>query len=156
MYMRLLSSAVQFVCRHILPRKLLEKHENDRSKYEQLLSHSEPIVIYMHGNSGTRANEHRVQLYHILQDIDCHVLAVDYRSMVYGFFFIRMILTWNYYFGLGYADSTDVEISEAGVVIDVMEIFKWTYKRANGTPIFGWGHSLGTGYVIKYLIYLFE
>lgn len=31
-----------------------------------------------------------------------------------------------------------------------MEIFKWTHKRANGTPIFGWGHSLGTGFVQQY------
>jgi len=66
-----------------------------------------------------------------------------------------MILTENYYFGLGYADSTDVEISEAGVVTDVMEIFKWTHERANGTPIFGWGHSLGTGYVEYNFIFYF-
>lgn len=46
---------------------------------------------------------------------------------------------------LGYADSTDVEVSELGVVTDAMEMFKWAHKRANGTPIFGWGHSLGTG-----------
>ncbi|XP_025417798.1 monoacylglycerol lipase ABHD12-like isoform X2 [Sipha flava] len=109
---------------HVLPRNLLDKYEKDKSNYEQLLSHGEPIVIYMHGNSGTRANEHRVQLYHVLRNINCHVLAVDYRS---------------------YADSTDVEVSELGVVTDAMEMFKWTHKRANGTPIFGWGHSLGTG-----------
>ncbi|XP_003243739.1 monoacylglycerol lipase ABHD12 isoform X1 [Acyrthosiphon pisum] len=109
---------------HVLPRNLLEKYEDDNSTYEQLLSHGEPIVIYMHGNSGTRANEHRVQLYHVLQDINCHVIAVDYRS---------------------YADSTDVEVSELGVVTDAMEMFRWVHKRANGTPIFGWGHSLGTG-----------
>ncbi|XP_025202133.1 monoacylglycerol lipase ABHD12-like isoform X1 [Melanaphis sacchari] len=109
---------------HVLPRNLLDKYENDNSIYEQLLSHGEPIIIYMHGNSGTRANEHRVQLYHVLQDINCHVIAVDYRS---------------------YADSTDVEVSELGVVTDAMEMFKWTHQRANGIPIFGWGHSLGTG-----------
>lgn len=71
----------QLYCRHVLPRNLLEKHEEDKAHYEKLLSHGEPIVIYMHGNSGTRANEHRVQLYHVLQDINCHVIAVDYRSM---------------------------------------------------------------------------
>jgi len=75
--------------RHVLPRNLLDKYEDDKSIYEQLLSHGEPIVIYMHGNSGTRANEHRVQLYHVLQDINCHVIAVDYRSMwqFYNFLF---------------------------------------------------------------------
>lgn len=29
---------------------------------------------------------------------------------------------------------------------DAMDIFKWTHKHANGNAIFGWGHSLGTGY----------
>ncbi|VVC24112.1 Hypothetical protein CINCED_3A001964 [Cinara cedri] len=109
---------------HILPGNLLKKYDEDKSSYERLLSNGEPIVIYMHGNSGTRANEHRVQLYHVLQKINCHVIAVDYRS---------------------YADSTDVEVSESGVVSDAMEVFKWTHERANGSPIFGWGHSLGTG-----------
>lgn len=49
------------------------------------------------------------------------------------------------FFAQGYADSTDVEVSELGVVTDAMEMFRWVHKRANGTPIFGWGHSLGTG-----------
>jgi len=57
--------------------------------YENLLSHGEPIVIYMHGNSGTRANDHRIQLYHVLQNIDCHVIAVDYRSM------LLIVFSWN-------------------------------------------------------------
>lgn len=56
-----------------------------------------------------------------------------------------IITNFNYLFALGYADSTDVEVSELGVVTDAMEMFRWTYKRAKGTPIFGWGHSLGTG-----------
>jgi len=110
---------------HILPRKLLEEYGGNKSNYERSLSHGEPIVIYMHGNSGARANEQRIELYHKLQDIDCHVIAVDYRS---------------------YADSTaDVEIDEDGLVSDAMTTYKWVYERANGTSIFGWGHSLGTG-----------
>lgn len=103
----------------------------------------------MHGNSGTRANEHRVQLYHVLQDINCHVIAVDYRSMSLGqfsyFLFFIIFINVNCFFDQGYADSTDVEVSELGVVTDAMEMFRWVHKRANGTPIFGWGHSLGTG-----------
>lgn len=76
----------------MLPSNLLEKYEQDTSKYEKLLSHGEPIVIYMHGNSGTRANEHRVQLYRVLQNIDCHVIAVDYRSMLYTLFNLKKIV----------------------------------------------------------------
>ncbi|XP_060843595.1 lysophosphatidylserine lipase ABHD12-like isoform X2 [Rhopalosiphum padi] len=109
---------------HILPSNLIEKYGKNESSYEQLLSHGEPIIIYMHGNSGARANDIRIELYRKLRDINCHVIAVDYRS---------------------YADSTVVELDETGIVSDVMETFKWVYKRAKGAPIFGWGHSLGTG-----------
>lgn len=64
----------------------MEKYEEDKPYYDKLLGHGEPIVIYMHGNSGTRANSHRVELYHILQDINCHIIAVDYRSMLFELF----------------------------------------------------------------------
>lgn len=60
----------------------MDKHQENKQIYEQLLSDKNyPIIIYMHGNSGTRANPHRVELYRVLQNISCHVLAVDYRSM---------------------------------------------------------------------------
>lgn len=73
----------------MLPRSLLKENENDKSNYENLLSHGEPIIIYMHGNSGTRANDHRIHLYQVLQNIDCHVIAVDYRGkLIY-------IFSWN-------------------------------------------------------------
>jgi len=74
------------IFRHVLPYKLLNKYEKEKLNYENLLSHGEPIIIYMHGNSGTRANDHRVQLYHVLQNIDCHVLAIDYRSILFSVF----------------------------------------------------------------------
>lgn len=118
------------------------------------MSHGEPIIIYMHGNSGTRANDQRIELYQKLQDINCHVIAVDYRSTVlYRFVVVIAIfaclffspLKTKLFFLQGYADSTDAEIDENGLVSDAKETFKWVYKRANGTPIFGWGHSLGTG-----------
>lgn len=85
-----------FIYRHILPRNLLDKYENDNSTYEQLLSHGEPIIIYMHGNSGTRANEHRIHLYHVLQDINCHIIAVDYRSMSQKFFSFFFFVIYNF------------------------------------------------------------
>lgn len=68
-------------CRHVLPRNLLEKYSSEEEPdYEQSLSHGETIIIYMHGNSGARANEQRIKTYHKLQDINCHVIAIDYRS----------------------------------------------------------------------------
>lgn len=121
------------------------------------MSNGEPIIIYMHGNSGTRANDQRIELYRKLRDINCHVIAMDYRSTVLYYSVVVVVAVFSYLFfifsplkpGLfflqGYADSTDVEIDETGLVLDAKEMFKWVYKRANGTPIFGWGHSLGTG-----------
>lgn len=119
----------------------------------------------MHGNSDARVNEQRVELYRKLQDINCHVIAMDYRGnyirvVSFGSFACELlkslkmslvhdsVLNTNIFQRFrpkGYGDSTDAEIDETGLVSDVMETFKWVYERANGTPIFGWGHSLGTG-----------
>lgn len=68
--------------RHLLPRNLLVKYGANESYNEELLSHGEPIIIYMHGNSGARPNKQRIELYRKLRDINCHVIAVDYRSTV--------------------------------------------------------------------------
>jgi len=68
--------------RHILPSNLFVKQGANESNYEQLLSHGEPIIIYMHGNSGARPNNQRIELYRKLRDINCHVIAVDYTSIV--------------------------------------------------------------------------
>jgi len=47
---------------------------------------------------------------------------------------------------LGYGDSDVVELSEEGVVTDSKYVFEWVMKKVNGsTPVFVWGHSLGTG-----------
>jgi len=66
--------------RHLLPSNLFVKYGANESNYEQILSHGEPIIIYMHGNSGARSNNQRIELYRKLRDINCHVIAVDYRS----------------------------------------------------------------------------
>lgn len=39
-----------------------------------------PIILYLHGNSGSRAGPHRKELYQILQELDSHVLCLDYRG----------------------------------------------------------------------------
>lgn len=126
---------------------MIVKYGKNEPSYEELLSHGEPIIIYMHGNSGARANNVRMELYRKLRDINCHVIAVDYRSTVQRLNYFDKINIYFYENWLvsGYADSTDAELDETGLVSDVMETFKWVHKRAKGTPIFGWGHSLGTG-----------
>ena len=85
-----------------------------------------PVVIYLHGGMGTRVFGHRRELYQILQNNEYHVVALDYR---------------------GYADSTsEFPTSETGFVTDALAIYQWVLNNTNPeTPIFIWGHSLGTG-----------
>ena len=93
---------------------------------ESLKNPSYPVVIYFHGNMGTRASGHRTELYRLLQAENCHVLALDYR---------------------GYGDSSVVSpLTEGALVEDAIALFRWTTKHAAlNVPIFIWGHSLGTG-----------
>ncbi|OAD52879.1 Monoacylglycerol lipase ABHD12 [Eufriesea mexicana] len=111
----------------ILPQSLL----NDSTivtadDYEAVLRNTkQPIFLYMHGNSGNRASNRRIELYKLFQSLDYHVVCFDYR---------------------GYGDSEEVELSEVGVVSDSKYVLEWLLKMVNGTaPIFVWGHSLGTG-----------
>lgn len=91
--------------------------------YDDWLKHG-PVIIYLHGNAGTRATEYRVKLYKIFTANNFHVITFDYRS---------------------YADSSSHIADEAGVVKDSKAVFNWVYRRANKDKIFVWGHSLGSG-----------
>ncbi|XP_055705023.1 lysophosphatidylserine lipase ABHD12 isoform X2 [Phlebotomus papatasi] len=81
------------------------------------------VVLYLHGNTASRAAPHRVELFKVLQRMGYHVVALDYR---------------------GYGDSGRVQPTEAGVVRDALAVFKFIRQRTSN-PIFLWGHSLGTG-----------
>lgn len=51
------------------------------------------------------------------------------------------------FFNVGYGDSEEAELSEMGVVNDSKYVLEWLLKIVNDTtPVFVWGHSLGTGY----------
>ncbi|KAM8920999.1 lysophosphatidylserine lipase ABHD12-like [Pelodytes ibericus] len=109
---------------HTLPASRGEEATGkDPSWFEASLSDSNPVIIYLHGNGGTRAVDHRVQLMRILSAAGFHVLSIDYR---------------------GYADSTG-EPSEEGVAEDSVYLYEWVKARSRGTPVCLWGHSLGTG-----------
>lgn len=45
----------------------------------------------------------------------------------------------------GFADSTAVAPSEKGLVTDVKVVYNYIKKKAGKTPVFFYGHSLGTG-----------
>lgn len=111
---------------HILPQSL-RKLDAPKDSYPGILKSSRPVILYLHGNSGTRAGFHRVGLYKLLSNLDFHVIAVDYR---------------------GYGDSTGSP-SEDGVVADSLYVYRWIRQHKGDTPLFIWGHSLGTAITAK-------
>ncbi|KAG6463892.1 lysophosphatidylserine lipase ABHD12 [Manduca sexta] len=123
---------------HILPKSVYErlkgnfeknqdKEELNRILDQELANSKTPIMLYCHGNSNSRAAEHRIQLYKFFQQMDFHTIAFDYR---------------------GYGDSTKIRPTENGVVEDSLVVYEWLRttvdKGDRKPPIFVWGHSLGT------------
>ncbi|UYV64542.1 ABHD12 [Cordylochernes scorpioides] len=85
---------------------------------------AQPVVVYVHGNAGTRGGGHRVELYKLLtsDQVNLPVVAFDYR---------------------GFGDSTNVPPSARGLVRDARAVYDWV-KRNGGSQVIVWGHSLGT------------
>lgn len=107
--------------------------ENERQFYERTLQiNGTRIIFYLHGNSGSRAASHRVELYKMLRNIGYHVIVFDYRS---------------------YGDSFGVEPSESGLVRDAIAVYKYI-TNITKNPVIAWGHSLGTGVVTHTLAQL--
>lgn len=52
--------------RHTVPAQMWrEAQGKDGDWYESMFSSSHPIILYLHGNAGTRGGDHRVQLYKV-------------------------------------------------------------------------------------------
>ncbi|CAH1792330.1 unnamed protein product [Owenia fusiformis] len=111
---------------HMLPPKLRKEGIIEEQYFSDSLSDGTPIILYLHGNGGTRGGWHRVQLYKVLQSM-YHVITLDYR---------------------GYGDSTGVP-TEEGVVYDAVFLYKSIKRRSKDSPVFIWGHSLGSGVASK-------
>uniref|UniRef100_A0A1A8H0C3 Abhydrolase domain containing 12B n=1 Tax=Nothobranchius korthausae TaxID=1143690 RepID=A0A1A8H0C3_9TELE len=90
--------------------------------YHETLGDGSPVIIYLHGNVGTRAMSHRVGLVKVLSAAGYHVLSLDYR---------------------GFGDSTG-EPSEAGLTSDALYLYQWAKTHSRSLVCF-WGHSLGSG-----------
>ena len=75
-----------------------------------------PIVLYLHGNTGSRAREHRIELYKVLQNLNYHIICFDYR---------------------GYADSSPIVPSKTGVVEDTLKVYDYVKSHAKNSPIIG-------------------
>ena len=104
----------------MLPRQY---HEASHSDFDKALSDGAPVVLYLHGNTGTRATTHRVSLYKYLTGtLGHHVIAFDYR---------------------GFGDSKCYP-SEEGMMEDALLVWSWLKKLAPGAQVYIWGHSLGS------------
>ncbi|XP_022657220.1 monoacylglycerol lipase ABHD12-like [Varroa jacobsoni] len=92
----------------------------------------DPVVLYLHGNAGSRGGTHRVGLYKLLtSQAKVHVVAIDYR---------------------GYGDSSTIKMpTVAGLVHDAMAAYRKIRETVPNKRIIVWGHSLGTG-VSTYLM----
>uniref|UniRef100_A0A8C3AHH7 AB hydrolase-1 domain-containing protein n=1 Tax=Cyclopterus lumpus TaxID=8103 RepID=A0A8C3AHH7_CYCLU len=88
--------------------------------YRETLGDGRPVIIYLHGNLGTRWDESgRIGTLEFAAGY--HVLSLDYR---------------------GFGDSTG-EPSEDGLTIDALFLYHWVKKQSRG-PVCLWGHSLGS------------
>lgn len=108
--------------------------DNEKLFYEKMLEIPGIIILYLHGNSGTRGKNHRVTLYKILSKLGYHVITFDYRS---------------------FGDSTNIQPSEYGCVSDTIAVYNYIKSRTNN-PVFIWGHSLGSGIAAHVLAKLNE
>lgn len=105
----------------------------DDATYDSALSDGSPVVLYLHGNTGTRATYHRVGLYrHLAETLGTHVVTFDYR-------------------GFG---NSECYPSEQGMMEDGLLVWQWLRRKAPGAKVFIWGHSLGSAaatYVVSEL-----
>nr|XP_061794045.1 lysophosphatidylserine lipase ABHD12-like [Nerophis lumbriciformis] len=109
---------------HTVPAEMWREAEGkNREWFESTLSSAHPAILYLHGNTGTRGGDHRVQLYKVLSSLGYHVVTFDYR---------------------GWADSPGSP-SEGGMTSDALFMYEWVKKRRGRGPLYVWGHSLGTG-----------
>lgn len=140
--------------RHVLPKSLMDT-AYEKGEYERSLSDGFPIVLYLHGITGSRINGHRLELYKRLQAMDCHVIALDYRGITgqpnvkhleTDVRFAMIDLICFNQFLLGFADSVStVPLSENGVITDAKAAYSYIKKHSGDSKVIVWGHSLGTG-----------
>ncbi|MEQ2232572.1 Monoacylglycerol lipase abhd12 [Ilyodon furcidens] len=110
---------------HTVPTRMWrEAQGKDGDWYVSTFNSAHPVILYLHGNAGTRGGDHRVQLYKVLSSLGYHVVTFDYR---------------------GWGDS-DGSPSERGMTSDALFIYDWLKQRMEKSlPLYIWGHSLGTG-----------
>ncbi|XP_058470513.1 lysophosphatidylserine lipase ABHD12-like [Solea solea] len=120
---------------HTLPASQWEEAAGKSPEwYRGTLGDGRPVIIYHHGNVGTRAKTNRVELLKLLSAADYHVLSLDYR---------------------GFGDSSG-EPSEAGLTSDALYLYQWVKQQNGESFVCLWGHSLGSGVVTNAAVRLQE
>ncbi|XP_062375348.1 lysophosphatidylserine lipase ABHD12 [Sardina pilchardus] len=120
---------------HTVPAHMWKEAQGkDHEWYENTLQSFHPVMLYLHGNAGTRGGDHRVQLYKVLSSLGYHVVTFDYR---------------------GWGDS-EGSPSEKGMTSDAHFIYQWLKQRTGRKPLYIWGHSLGTGVATNLVRHLCE
>ncbi|XP_077438462.1 lysophosphatidylserine lipase ABHD12 [Vanacampus margaritifer] len=111
---------------HTVPAEMWREAKGKSQEwFESTLSSAHPAVLYLHGNTGTRGGDHRVELYKVLSSSGYHVLAFDYRGELGG--------------------DSDGSPSEGGMTADALSVYRWLKERRGQGQVYIWGHSLGTG-----------
>ncbi|RXM28544.1 Monoacylglycerol lipase ABHD12 [Acipenser ruthenus] len=96
---------------HTVPEALLKEAQGkEQSWFEGTLDSNHRVILYLHGNAGTRGGDHRVQLYKVLSSLGYHVVTFDYR---------------------GWGDS-DGSPSEGGMTADAIFMYDWIYRNLPG------------------------
>ncbi|XP_054281656.1 lysophosphatidylserine lipase ABHD12-like [Macrosteles quadrilineatus] len=108
---------------HTLPVGQAMNETNTDETYRQSMANA-TVVLYLHGSAGTRASSHRLRVYRLLNKINYHVFALDYR---------------------GYGDSKGFAKNETDLIEDAKAVYTWIRERVISGHILLWGHSLGTG-----------
>lgn len=131
------SKNIQLGVWHILPGSSLPScatlhHDNHTTIDDQkAFNDDRPIILYIHGNGGNRAGDHRSRLYkRLAYEHDYHIITFDYR---------------------GYGDSTYETPSSQGLTMDAKFMYKWLLEQSNVNKnrIIVWGHSLGTAVAVR-------
>uniref|UniRef100_A0A672S4B2 Lysophosphatidylserine lipase ABHD12 n=1 Tax=Sinocyclocheilus grahami TaxID=75366 RepID=A0A672S4B2_SINGR len=100
-----------------------EAQAKDSEWYDKSFQSSHPVILYLHGNAGTRyTNTFFICLsLQVLCSLGYHVVTFDYRGMLSG------------------------SPSEKGMTSDAFFLYQWIKQRIGQKPLYIWGHSLGTG-----------
>ena len=91
---------------------------------------NEIVVLYAHSNAGNRANGQSL-FYALNTELVYHIVTFDYR---------------------GYGDSTNEQPTATTMVDDIGAVYEWILSHgATPKQVLLWGHSIGTGVVVRLL-----